>query len=190
MELYSFDDSYLERLKAGDAVVQRHFVSYFSELLRIKLRARFLPPDLVDDLRQETFARVFAALQRRDGVKNADRLGAFVNSVCNNVLLEHYRSSARSDGLEDHPEPADKSIDMDGALVSEDNRRQVAMVLGQLPQKDRELLRAVFLEEKEKDEVCRELGVDRDYLRVLLHRAKSQFRKRFQNAEVIQIGNK
>jgi RNA polymerase sigma-70 factor (ECF subfamily) len=37
-------------------------------------------------------------------------------------------------------------------------------------------LRAVFLEERDKDEVCTELGVDRDYLRVLLHRAKASFR--------------
>jgi RNA polymerase sigma-70 factor (ECF subfamily) len=32
------------------------------------------------------------------------------------------------------------------------------------------------LEEKDKDEVCRQFGVDRDYLRVLLHRAKDKFR--------------
>jgi RNA polymerase sigma-70 factor (ECF subfamily) len=48
--------------------------------------------------------------------------------------------------------------------------------LEQLPVKDRQLLRAIFLEEKEKDQVCREFGVDRDYLRVLLHRAKNNFR--------------
>jgi len=33
-----------------------------------------------------------------------------------------------------------------------------------------------LLEEKEKDAVCREFGVDRDYLRVLLHRAKDKFK--------------
>jgi RNA polymerase sigma-70 factor (ECF subfamily) len=37
-------------------------------------------------------------------------------------------------------------------------------------------LRAVFLDERDKDEICTELGVDRDYLRVLLHRAKASFR--------------
>ncbi len=48
--------------------------------------------------------------------------------------------------------------------------------MAQLSEKDRQLLRAIFLEEKEKDQVCREFGVDRDYLRVLLHRAKNNFR--------------
>jgi RNA polymerase sigma-70 factor, ECF subfamily len=45
-----------------------------------------------------------------------------------------------------------------------------------LPKKDRDRLRAYFLEEKEKDEVCAQFGVDRDYFRVLLHRAKDKFR--------------
>ncbi|HEX8881821.1 MAG TPA: hypothetical protein VF749_17385, partial [Candidatus Acidoferrum sp.] len=42
--------------------------------------------------------------------------------------------------------------------------------------RDRELLRAVFFEERDKDAVCREIGVDRNYLRVLVHRAKDKFK--------------
>jgi len=41
-----------------------------------------------------------------------------------------------------------------------------------MPKKDRELLRAIFLEEKKKTRCARSLGVDREYLRVLVHRAK------------------
>ena len=40
-------------------------------------------------------------------------------------------------------------------------------------------MRWLFFEERDKDEICRELNVDRNYLRVLLHRAKSKFRDRF-----------
>ena len=55
-------------------------------------------------------------------------------------------------------------------------------MIDDLPPKDRELLQSV-LEEREKDEVCRQLGVNRDYLRVLLHRAKNQFRERYAEQE-------
>jgi RNA polymerase sigma-70 factor (ECF subfamily) len=34
----------------------------------------------------------------------------------------------------------------------------------------------VLLEERDKDEVCAELGLSRDYLRVLVHRAKQSFK--------------
>ena len=43
--------------------------------------------------------------------------------------------------------------------------------------KDRFLICAIFLDERDKDEVCREQGVGRDYMRVLLHRAKQRFRQ-------------
>jgi RNA polymerase sigma-70 factor (ECF subfamily) len=53
---------------------------------------------------------------------------------------------------------------------------KVREILEQLSERDRRLLREVFLEERDKDEVCRDFGVDRDYLRVLLHRAKQSFK--------------
>jgi RNA polymerase sigma-70 factor (ECF subfamily) len=34
----------------------------------------------------------------------------------------------------------------------------------------------VFLEERDREDICREFGVDREYLRVLLHRAKQVFK--------------
>jgi RNA polymerase sigma-70 factor (ECF subfamily) len=52
---------------------------------------------------------------------------------------------------------------------------QVQRVLAKLPAKDQKILRAVFFEQRDKNEVCMELGVSREYLRVLLHRAKQQF---------------
>jgi RNA polymerase sigma-70 factor, ECF subfamily len=61
-------------------------------------------------------------------------------------------------------------------VISGETRALVRHVLDDLSERDRSLLRAVFLEERDKDEVCAELGVDRDYLRVLLHRAKGTFR--------------
>lgn len=51
----------------------------------------------------------------------------------------------------------------------------VRRFLDQFPQRDRELLQAIFLEEKDKDAICRAFGIDRDYLRVLLHRTKHKF---------------
>jgi RNA polymerase sigma-70 factor (ECF subfamily) len=52
----------------------------------------------------------------------------------------------------------------------------VRRVIGDLPPRDRDLLRALFLEEQEKSEVCARFGVEPDYLRVLLHRAKARFK--------------
>ena len=183
LELYRFDEQYIRRLKVGDPDTQHHFVSYFSELILIKGRARSLPRDQIEDVCQETLTRVFATL-RKGGIEHPERLGAFVNSVCNHVLLEHYRSSKRTVSMEDDFDRIDKGVDLDRALISKQAQLQVEAVLGTMKERDQRLLRAVFLEELDKDEVCREYGVERAYLRVLLHRAKQQFR-----SLMVQHGN-
>jgi RNA polymerase sigma-70 factor, ECF subfamily len=177
MDLYSFDDAYLRRLREGDFETEQHFVAYFGKLLLIKVRSRIRGSDAVDDIRQETFVRVLKSIRTEGGIRNPAGLGAFVNSVCNNVLQEFYRSSSRSAGSDEAAqEKPDLTIDLEGMLVSRQVREKVREVLDQLPERDRRLLRAMFLQEREKDEICAEFGVNRDYLRVLLHRAKQSFR--------------
>lgn len=177
MQLQSFDESYVQRLQAGDFRTQDHFVAYFSELIQLKLRSRLNSQQAIEDVRQETFTRVFAAL--RDGkIRQPERLGSFVNSMCNNVLLEHYRSSSRDDSLDDEeqPEPPAANVDVLGAIAAKQMGEKVREILEEMPERDRRLLRDIFLEERDKDEVCSDFGVDREYLRVLLHRAKQSFK--------------
>ena len=177
LEFFAFDESYVGRLREGDPSTEHHFVAYFSKLIQIKLRARYLPPETVDDLKQETFIRVIRLLRSPDGIRQADRLGPFVNSVCNNVLLEHFRSGSRNVPLEPgHLELPDKVMNLESLAISRETQQMVRNVLSQLPERDQAILRAIFLEEMSKDEVCANFGVGRDYLRVLLHRAKEKFR--------------
>lgn len=178
MQFQAFDAPYVERLRSGDFRTQEHFVAYFSELIQLKLRARLRSPQAIEDVRQETFVRVFAALRSPGGIRQPERLGAFVNSICNNVLLEHYRSSSRSDSLDDEPqnELPDPVMDVLGAVAAKQMEEKVREILNEMPERDRRILREVFLEERNKDDVCRDFGVDRDYLRVLLHRAKQSFK--------------
>ena len=176
MELFEFDEAYLQRLREGDPSTETHFVAYFSQLLHLKLRSRRLAPDTVDDLCQETFVRVLRSIRSENGVRQADRLGSFVNSVCNHVLLEHYRSGSRNVPLESgHFEIRDKVINVERIAISEQNRALVRRLLGQLPERDQTILRAL-LDDQSKDDICRQFGITRDYLRVIVHRAKEKFR--------------
>lgn len=187
LQFYSFDASYVSNLCAGDPPTQEHFVVYFSELLQLKLRSRLNSPHAIEDVRQETFARVFAIL-RKDGLRQPERLGAFVNTVCSHVLSEHYRSSGGSESLdvEGRPELPDRRASALEIVVARQTKDKVREILLDLAPRDRSLLKAVFLDERDRDEVCREFGVERDYLRVLLHRAKQEFKSEY----VKRLGNK
>jgi RNA polymerase sigma-70 factor (ECF subfamily) len=187
LQFQSFDASYVARLCAGDSQTQEHFVRYFTELLQVKLRSRLQSLHAIEDVRQETFARVFAVLRKDGGLRQPERLGPFVNTVCNHVLMEHYRSSGRSDSLDvegcpELPSLGASALDIVAGRQIKDKVREILL---DLPLRDRALLKAVFLDERDRDEVCREFGVDRDYLRVLLHRAKQEFKTEY----VKRIGN-
>ena len=186
LQFCSFDDSYVSNLCAGAPQTQAHFVAYFSELLQIKLRGRLQSQQAIEDVRQETFARVFSVL-RKDGLRQPDRLGAFVNMVCNHVLSEHYRSSMGSESLdvEGRPELTDKAASALDVVAAKQMKEKVGAILLGLSPRDSSLLKAVFLDERDRDEICREFEVDRDYLRVLLHRAKQEFKSEF----VKRMGN-
>lgn len=178
MQFQTFDAGYVENLCAGDRRTQEHFVGYFSQLLQIKLRSRLQSPHAIEDVRQETFARVLTVLRRDGGLRQPERLGAFVNTVCNHVLFEHYRSSRGGESLDEEgrPELSAKGADALDIVAARQIKDKVRMILLGLEPRDRLLLKAVFLDERDRDEVCREFGVERDYLRVLLHRAKQEFK--------------
>jgi RNA polymerase sigma-70 factor (ECF subfamily) len=178
MSLEAFNRTYVQKLAQGDRETERHFLAAFDDLLTLKLRARLRSKHAVEDIRQETYARVFVALKGKRGLDRPERLGAFVHSVCNHVLLEFYRVDSRTQPLPDGGfELADHGGDIESSLVKEERERQVASLMACLPEKDREILRLLFYDECDKDEICRRLNVDRGYLRVLVHRATAKLRR-------------
>lgn len=176
VDFISFDVGYVERLAAGDRAIEDHFIQYFGELIFIKLRAREYSRSTIEDIRQETFLRVFQAL-RREGIRQPERIGAFVNSVCNNVAMEFSRAGSRLNFVEETPDPPDDTADSERQLLDNERRAQLRTVLGQMSSRNKRILTAVFLDERPPDDVCRELGIDRNYLRVLLFRARMQLKQ-------------
>lgn len=176
MDFFRFDKAYLDRLKAGDPETQRHFACYFGRFLRIRFRGRRLPPDVIDDLVQDTLLRVMTKVLKGE-VRQPECFGAFVSAVSNHVLLEYFREASKnSHGDLEAVEVPDKVLDLDGLLVTQETVAHVRLVLTQLPEKDRRILRRLFFDEEDKDSICIEFGVNRDYLRVLVLRAKDKFR--------------
>ena len=183
MQFQDFDGSYLDRLRSGDFSTEEHFVAYFGELIRLKVSRRLRSAAAIEDVRQETFARVLRFLTEKR-IHQPERLGAFVNSVCSNVLREHFRSVHREiptdEGFIDAiPDPA---IGVSDAIALRQMQQEVRQILAELPERDRSLMKALFLEERDKEEVCRAFGVNRQYLRVLVHRAKHSFKSHYVKA--------
>ena len=176
----TFNEDYVRRLTDGDSGAGEHFASYFGNLLFMKLRVRLRSAALIEDVRQETLTRVLVVLRQGAGVERPERFGAFVNGVCNNVVRELCRLDGREEAWDETiEEPVDATVDLDAELVNADMKREIERIFAEMPEKDRRILKAIYLDEIEKPEVCRLFHVDAGYLRVLLHRAKAQFREAY-----------
>jgi RNA polymerase sigma-70 factor (ECF subfamily) len=138
-----------------------------------------LTPDQAENLRQETFARVMAEVHRKGGISQPQQFGALFVSIFNSVLMEFYRPYARKQLMDESTDTPDKALDLDGMLVTKQSAEQVRRILDAMPKRDRDLLRAIFLEEREKEAICREMGVDPEYLRVLVRRTKLAFNETY-----------
>lgn len=172
-----FDQNYLFALRDRDAHAENVLITHFSRPVHSKLRARLRSPELVEDACQETFLRVLTYFRAGKMLDNPAALPGFIHSVCHNVALEFLRAHTRQSQMpENAPEPKDYAPSPEGLMVTAERKGLVARVLEELPERDRQLLRRVFLDEADKDEVCGEFQVDPNYLRVLLHRARGRFR--------------
>ena len=72
----------------------------------------------------------------------------------------------------------------EGLAAVREQQELVRTLLQELSEQDRLVLRRVLLEEEDKDLVCSELGVNRNYLRLLLHRARLRLREVVQRSGV------
>jgi RNA polymerase sigma-70 factor (ECF subfamily) len=152
------------------------------ERLRLKLRYKVLYhvghncPD-VDDLVQETLTRFVRAGQQGQIRNNAEEFGPFVNGVCRNVILE-YRRRIRREPLADPEIPIrDTGVRPDAEIF--EMRQAIDHGLSELAERDRTVLRLLYLEGKEKEDICRDLGMTDAQFRVVLFRAKERFRRAY-----------
>jgi RNA polymerase sigma-70 factor (ECF subfamily) len=173
-----FSQEYLNLLTKRDPATEIHFSSHFGKLLTVKLRYRLRSKELVEDARQETFLRVLDRLRNKGGIKDPQRLGAFVNAVSENVVLELFRAgSVDRRRLTNECEFPTTWISAESVMISTQRKEFLRARLSELSTSDQEMLRQVFVEERDKDEICTELGISRNNLRVRLHRILGRYRK-------------
>ena len=172
---FEFNARYVRSLRLGDPSTEEHFVSHFNPILLRKLRRKLRSAELARDLRQETLLRVLGVLRSNQGVRHPERFEIFVLGVCNNVLREAYRQKKALVQLPPEFDVASHEPGPYARALAAETGSKVHKVLSQLTPHARDILHAVFLEEQEKDEICRRFGINRNYLRLLIFRAKKEF---------------
>ena len=139
---------------------------------------------MLADIRQETFYRIMRLIHSDEPFDQPENLAAFVQTTCQKVMLEFLLGDARHSKQNELPldlegkriNIEERHLDFEGELVSEERKLAVQDVLSQMPSKDQQILRMLFLEDADRVVVYRKFDIESSYVRVLLQRVKNRFR--------------
>lgn len=136
--------------------------------------ARRVPtPADVDDVLQETFARIHRGAA---GLRDGERLGPWIYRVARSAIADHHRMRAR------HPlrdaEPPDVAETPDDARVFACRiDEHLGALVELLPEPTRATLRMTELEGRSQAEVARALGVPETTVRSRVQRGRARLRE-------------
>ena len=166
-----FDQDYLRRLKAGDKDIEEHFFAYFGALLRIRLRSRLGSNEQIESVRNKILSRVLENIRSAPAIDYAGQLTLFVSKICREVLREDGPPGSPSSAKTAPWDKPGSRNDLEEAWI----RKLVRQIIRGFSNKEQQLLRAVLVNKRRTEEVCKELELGPDHLPLLLFRAKKRF---------------
>lgn len=153
--------------RAAEALLFRRFSARI-ELYGIKhLGSRAAAQDLV----HEVLLRVLQSL--RDGrLENPERLASFVLGTCRHVSWDLQRAERRQRRIEEESSHvAATHSDVQAGTLSEGDVLRLFQCLGTLPEREANVVRMSFLEDRAADEIGARLGLSPGNVRVIRCRA-------------------
>jgi RNA polymerase sigma-70 factor (ECF subfamily) len=150
---------------AGDAGAHRAFLSEAAALLRAYFRNRLRGrAEDAEDLVQETLVALHT---RRDSYDANYPLTAWLYAIARYRLIDflrraRHRTHASLDGIE--------VGEVDPDYAASDAKRDVAVLLDKLPEKQRTAIRMVKLEEKSVREAADATGLSESDIKISIHR--------------------
>lgn len=164
----------------GDAGAETELVERYSRGLRFLLIRKSGDEERARDLLQETFLIAFSKLREKP-LDQPERLAGYLKGIAANVA----RSGRRKRNREPLPMEAeavaaipDEDVRAFQSISSQQTKAAVRELLDGMPvERDREVLRRFYIDDQDKPEICRSLGLDSLHFNRVLHRARGRFRK-------------
>ena len=174
---YSRWTSLVKRIRAGDKSGMEELYSLFSKGVRFYL-CRQLGPQELDDKVHDAFLVVVQAIRRGD-LREPERLMGFVRTVVRRQVAAYIdrASHRRRDMAElDTGFPiVDGRSTPEEQTISQEKVDIMKKVLGEVSDRDREILTRFYLREQPQHQICTEMGLTETQFRLLKSRAKARF---------------
>jgi RNA polymerase sigma-70 factor (ECF subfamily) len=150
------------------ADVERAFTAHKDAVYRFAWR---MAPDAADDIAQEVFLRMLRGQIQFDETRGS--LRAFLLGVARNLALQHLRSSARWDSLDEEQFVA---IPLSPAGIDFEIGELVGRAVRALPPLQRDVFVLAEYEELSLEEIARTVDTNVGAVKARLHRARENLR--------------
>jgi RNA polymerase sigma-70 factor, ECF subfamily len=167
----------VKRIQRGEDSGMEDLYRLFARGIRFYL-CRQLGVQELDDKVHDTFLIVVQAIRRGD-LREPERLMGFVRTVVRRQVAAHIDQVVHSRREELHLDVGVRVVD--GRRNPEQNmafQQKVDFmleVLGQLSERDREILTRFYLHEETQEQICQEMNLTETQFRLLKSRAKARF---------------
>jgi len=165
------------RIQTGETDGLEELYTLFSKGIRFYL-CRQLGPQELEDKVHDTFVVVVQAI-RRGELREPERLMGFVRTIVRRLVAAHIDRAVHSRRERMEMESTFGVVDPrespEEAAIFEQRKELIHRVLGELSERDREILRRFYLFEQSQDQICTEMGLSDTQFRLLKSRAKARF---------------
>ncbi len=131
--------------------------------------------DLTEDALQNVFEKTMG--RQKELQAHPNLIGWMVKSLKNEVLM-HHRKNERIESLEGIQETA---FNVPNQLESEESLRLIFDLVGDLPEKQREIFHLREVEEMSYEAIAGQMEISLDQVKVNLHRARKTLREKLIN---------
>jgi RNA polymerase sigma-70 factor, ECF subfamily len=147
--------------------------------LRALILRRVRDPEVAADILQDAAVTTLEKL-RNGEIANPENVGGYLYRVALNHLRNHRRKDRSAVSTSDDIESlASPDSEVDWNLIGRPQwTAAVRRVLGELPTaRDRDLLTRFYLQDEDKDHICRELDLTEEHFNRVIFRARNRFRE-------------
>ncbi len=170
----------IAKIDSGDSRAESELVSHFAPALRLILQKRYQDEQLRQDVFQDTF-RVLIESIRSKSLKNPKALSSFIQSTAINLAREYIYQEGRHRVI-DEPGEIDRVISTEFNNEKRLEKEELISFVRNVTQsletdRDRLILIRYYLEEQDKELICKELDLESAHFDRVLYRAKQRLRK-------------
>ncbi len=171
---------WLRRCAAGDPVACRELVEQYGRMAGTIILRTIGRRELVEDLLQETFLRVFRALPEFEG---RAKLSTWICTIAQRVAVDEMRRHQRSPVLvQDHDSDAADQANVEQEADRDTTDELVRAALAKLPEKYRLPLAYAAIDGLDYETIATMLGIPVGTVKTHVFRGKQLLRERLEGA--------